>query len=472
MNSLGGDGFWLISEPGKPPHGIESCGRAAAAADLDLYRSQGLGAVPWRGPLAANTVAGMVAGWQTALTVVPDRRLPLSRLLAPAIAWAEEGVSTAGSLAETLAQKRAELSPLPNFSETYLQDPDLLKQPVLAQTLRRLAKVGLDDFYRGDIGRALAEDLQKLGSPVALADIQAHNAARVRPLELRTGGASLINLPPPTQGVASLMILGLFDRLGVEEAEGYDHIHGLVEATKLAFIIRDRHVGDPAYSDFDPQAALNNDALLDHLAKTIDPRRALEWPQPAGGGDTVWFGVIDDAGRAVSVIQSTYFEFGSGLVLPQTGVVWQNRGASFRIAEDGWNALKPGRKPFHTLNPAMAQLGDGRLMAYGSMGGEGQPQTQAAVFTRYARFGQDLQAAITAPRWLLGKTWGDESTSLKMESRFPEAVMDQLRAAGHKVEAVAPMTSMMGHAGALVRHTDGSLEAAADPRSDGAALAC
>ena len=132
--------------------------------------------------------------------------------------------------------------------------------------------------------------------------------------------------------------------------------------------------------------------------------------------------------------------------------------------------MRPGRKPFHTLNPAMAKLNDGRLMAYGTMGGEGQPQTQGAVFTRYALYGQDLQDAITAPRWLLGRTWGEESTSLKLESRFDPELVAQLRKAGHAVELVEPMTSTMGHAGAIVRHPDGSLEAATDPRSDGAAL--
>ena len=471
MNSLGGDGFWLISEQGKPPHGIDACGRAASAATLDLYRSQGLHSVPPRGPLAANTVAGVVSGWQTALTVVPDRRLPLKRLLAPAIAMAEEGVPTAGHFADTLADKRDELSRLSGFADVFLQDPDILRQPALAATLRRLSEAGLEDFYRGDVAKAMAADLEAVGSPVSLTDLVDHKAERVQPLELRTKDASLVNLPPPTQGFASLLILGLVDRLGFDEADGFDHIHAIVEATKLALMIRDRHIGDPAYSDFDPQAALNNDALLDHLAATINPTRALEWPQPGGGGDTVWFGVMDDAGRAVSVIQSTYYEFGSGLVLPTTGVSWQNRGVGFRLAEDGWNALKPGRKPFHTLNPAMALLKDGRLMAYGTMGGEGQPQTQAAVFTRYARFGQDLQQAISAPRWLLGRTWRDPSNTLKIESRIPDAVLEALAAAGHKLQPVAPFHSMMGHAGALVRLPDGSFEGASDPRSDGAALA-
>ena len=158
-------------------------------------------------------------------------------------------------------------------------------------------------------------------------------------------------------------------------------------------------------------------------------------------------------------------------MLPRTGVAWQNRGSSFRLAETGWNALKPGRKPFHTLNPAMADLSEGRHMSYGTMGGEGQPQTQAAVFTRYGLFDQPLQAAVTAPRWLLGRTWGSASTSLKLESRFSPALFEQLAKAGHEVEPVAGFTDMMGHAGALVRRPSGMIEGAADPRSDGAVAA-
>ena len=172
----------------------------------------------------------------------------------------------------------------------------------------------------------------------------------------------------------------------------------------------------------------------------------------------------------MSCIQSTYFEFGSGLVLPDTGIVWQNRGSSFRLAADGWNALKPGRRPFHTLNPALARFDDGRVMAYGTMGGEGQPQTQAAVFARYAR-GVDIQEAIAAPRWLLGRTWGEQSTTLKLEDGFAPALYTALAVAGHEVERVGGLTATMGHAGAVVRHADGRMEGATDPRSDGGVAA-
>jgi gamma-glutamyltranspeptidase/glutathione hydrolase len=218
-------------------------------------------------------------------------------------------------------------------------------------------------------------------------------------------------------------------------------------------------------------AAFLADAAVAERARAIDPRRALPWPEPATRGDTVWMGAVDGAGLAVSYIQSVYWEFGSGVVLEDTGVTWQNRGASFSLDPASHVALAPGRKPFHTLNPALARLADDRTIVYGNMGGDGQPQSQAAVFSRYAMFGQDLQQAVSAPRWLLGRTWGQMSVGLKLESRFDAALVDALRAAGHDVDVIAPYSDLVGHAGALVRHPDGVIAGAADPRSDGAVAA-
>jgi gamma-glutamyltranspeptidase/glutathione hydrolase len=351
--------------------------------------------------------------------------------------------------------------------ERPLRDGDILRQPALAATLRLLAANGLAEFYQGTLARLIADDLARVGSPVSGADLAAHAATRPAPLHTGIAGATLYNSAPPTQGFASLLILALFDRLAADEVDGFAHVHGLVEATKQAFLLRDRHVGDPADHDYPFQALLDDPAALDALAAKVDPARALAWPQPPHWGDTCWFAAADGDGRVVSAIQSTYFEFGSGVVLPQTGITWQNRGSSFRLVERGWNALRPGRKPFHTLNPALARFDDGRVMAYGTMGGEGQPQTQAAIFTRYARFGVDLQQAISAPRWLLGRTWGEQSTTLKLEDGFDAALYDRLADAGHDVERVGPSTAMMGHAGAIVRHAGGALEGATDPRSDG-----
>lgn len=473
MNSIGGDSFWIVREPDGSVHGVSACGAAAQGATLDLYK--GHTRVPWRGPLAANTVAGTVSGWEALLQRMVDP-LPLEALLEAAIHYAERGIVVTKGGAETAAAKDAELKDQFGYGVLFrpdnrpLKEGAILTQPALAATLKALAAKGLRDFYDGDLARAISADLGRAGSPVSGEDLRAHRAATPVPLTTRIRGAQLYNMTPPTQGFASLLILALYDRLGVEGHDHFDHLHGLIEATKQAFLLRDQHIGDPSYMAFDAQALLSDVAALDALAATIDRAQALPWPYEPQQGDTVWFGAIDAEGRAVSAIQSTYFEFGSGLVLPETGIIWQNRGASFRLAESGWNALKAGRKPFHTLNPALAVFEDGRVMSYGTMGGEGQPQTQAAVFSRY-NAGMSLQAAITAPRWLLGKTWGEESVSLKLEGRFEAELIENLKKAGHQTEIVADFTSMMGHAGALVRLADGRIEGATDPRSDGGVAA-
>lgn len=218
----------------------------------------------------------------------------------------------------------------------------------------------------------------------------------------------------------------------------------------------------------DPQALLAAEHL-DSLAKRIDPQQAAPWGAGKGPGDTVWMGVMDSSGLAVSFIQSIYHEFGSGVVLPQSGVLWQNRGASFSLDADHLLALAPGKQPFHTLNPAAARLYDGRTLVYGSMGGDGQPQTQAALFVRHVVQGLPLQQAISAPRWLLGRTWGESSDALKLEGRFSAETLDYLRRRGHEVELLPDFSEAVGHAGAIVRHTNGMLEGAFDPRSNGSA---
>lgn len=477
MTGLGGDGFWLIAEPGREPVAIDACGAAGSRVDVSLYRRAGLDTVPWRGGLAANSVAGTVSGWQTALEYAEGwtgKALPLSRLLEDAIFHAESGYAVTNSQHHLTVAKLSELATAPGFAQRFLMDGAApaegaeLRQPELAHTLRRLAADGLDGFYRGDLAADIAKDLADVGSPLVAADLAAHRAQIRKALAAQLSCGRAYNFPPPTQGLASLMILALFDRLGVSEGESFAHVHGLVEATKQAFLVRDKVVGDPAYMAESAETWLET-ARLDQLAGRIDMKAALPWPAPPSGGDTTWMGAIDAKGRSVSFIQSIYFEFGSGVVLPRTGLVWQNRGASFRVAEDGWNALKPGRKPFHTLNPAMAVLKDGRSMVYGTMGGEGQPQTQSALFTRHVLYGQPLQQAITAPRWLLGRTWGEDSVTLKLEDRFAPDLVQGLRDAGHQVEILPAFSSTMGHAGAIVRHPDGWMEGATDPRSDGAA---
>ena len=189
------------------------------------------------------------------------------------------------------------------------------------------------------------------------------------------------------------------------------------------------------------------------------------------GKHTTHFSAADAEGNWVACTATINTGFGSKVVVPGTGVTWQNRGTSFSLDPHALNALEPGRKPFHTLNPSMALFDDGRIMPFGTMGGEGQPQTQSAIFSRHAMLGVPLQEAITRPRWLLGKMWGEETTTLKLERRFDPKVVARLKRAGHDVELVGDFSVSMGHAGAIVRRADGGLEGATDPRGDGAVAA-
>lgn len=479
MNSLGGDGFWLIAAPGQAPIGIEGCGAAAGAASREFYAAQGCRTIPTRGPLAANTVAGTVSGWDAALQWSAEAlgsRLPVTRLLADAIDYARDGVPVTDSQARAVAAKQAELAGQAGFAAAFLdagvapRAGQRFVQPRLAATLTQLAQAGLSEFYQGELAQSIATDLAALGSPLTLDDLRRHRARRVTPLSLSHSRGTVFNMPPPTQGLVSLMILGVLDRLprSAWRADNAAFVHACVEATKEAFAVRDRHITDPDHMDVVPQSLLDA-APLDAAAARFDAARAAQWGGGRGPGDTVWMGVVDAQGVAVSFIQSIYHEFGSGLVLPRTGLNWQNRGCSFSLDPASRNPLLPYRRPFHTLNPALAQLKDGRTLVYGNMGGDGQPQSQAAVFSRIVGFGMNPQAAIDAPRWLLGRTWGQTSDTLKLEARFGDAVAAELSALGHDVEILPAYDEAMGHAGAILRHPDGLFEAGFDPRSDGAA---
>ena len=481
MNSIGGDSFWLVHAPGQSPRAIDACGAAAHLASRDWYGAQSITqAIPFRGGVAANTVAGTLSGWQMAFEHAQSLggRMPLSRLLEDAVWYARQGVPVTRSQHLNTASKRAALESQPGFAQVFLPQgrvPEIgerFVQPALAATLERIAQAGIADFYQGDLARSMALELEAAGSPLRLDDLGSHRAQMRDPLVLEHSRGRVFNFPPPTQGLVSLIILAILDRLGIERLDplGADYVHCAVEATKLAFGIRDRHITDPRHMDVEAQSLLAP-ALLDQLAARVDPGHAAGWGQGKGPADTIWMGVIDGEGRAVSFIQSIYHEFGSGVVLPSSGVTWQNRGCSFSLDAAARNALLPGRKPFHTLNPAMALLADGRTMVYGNMGGDGQPQTQSAVFTRTVVFGMDPQRAISAPRWLLGRTWGQATDSLKLESRFAPDVVAELRRRGHEVEVLNDFDETVGHAQAVLRDAQGNFEGGADPRSDGSVAA-
>jgi gamma-glutamyltranspeptidase/glutathione hydrolase len=479
MNGLGGDGFWLVREPKGRVHALDASGPAGALATIKRYRSKEYDSVPPRGPDAALTVAGAVSGWGLALELAKalGGQLPRDMLLTDAIRLAREGYAIGAAEGRNALLEQEALFAAPGFSETFLKDGKLppagetRRAPKLAETLERLSHAGLRDFYRGDVGREIAADLERIEAPITRKDIETYQARVVKPLYVELERSTVYNLPPPSQGLATLLILGIFQRLGIKRGETPEHHHGLIEAAKRAFAIRDRVVTDPRDITEDP-AALLTSKVFEREAAMIEARRAAPYPPRPAEGDTVWMGCIDKDGLAVSYIQSVYWAFGSGCVLPATGIHWHNRGLGFSLDPKSIRPLEPGRKPFHTLNPAMAVFDDGRVLSFGTMGGEGQPQILAQIFTRYADFGMGLADAVDAPRWLFGKSWKAPSATLKMEDRFDPGTLRALSSYGHPVEELGkPYADLMGHAGMLVRHPrNGRVEAAHDPRSDGEAL--
>ena len=475
-NSIGGDGFWVIRDPKGKVRALEACGFAGALATIDRYRALELDAIPPRGPNAALTVPGAVGGWALALELAHalGGRMPLSILLERAVSHARQGVPVSKSEARFDPTAHPLLMAAPGFASTFLVDGKpapagtVRKLPRLADSLAHLGQAGLDDFYRGDIAREIATDLEKLGSPVTRADFKAYSARIREPLSLRIEGARLYNTPPPTQGLASLIMLGLYERLAPRSVDGFDHAHALIEAFKRAARIRDLVCVDFDLATANFAQILSSD-YLDREAAKIDKTRAAPMPLPDDQGDTVWMGAIDRDGLSVSFIQSVYWEFGSGCVLDRTGITMQNRGLALTLEPGTARSLKPGRRPFHTLNPAMAAFDDGRTLVYGSMGGDGQPQFQAQVFTRIAA-GQKLADAVAAPRMRYGRTWGEQASGVKVEASYDDAVFTALARAGHEIERRCPEdVDSFGHAGAIMRFPKGNVAAAHDPRSDGGA---
>ncbi|MFD2204455.1 gamma-glutamyltransferase family protein [Kiloniella antarctica] len=478
MNGIGGDAFWLIHQPGATPIAIEACGRSGTKAAPEFFRERGHERMPQDGPLSANTVAGTVGGWQLALST-SDKwggKFSLERLLEESVYYAEKGFALTAGHEASLIKRKPIVSEQPGFADVYLnKDGGVPKagtrqvQPALAETLKRLGRVGLSDYYTGKIAKSICADLAKLDSPVVLGDYNAYRAREVKPLSSQLSCGTVYNLPPPTQGLTTLMILSMFDRMGVSEADGFEYLHAMVEITKQAHIIRDREIAAPERMAENAELYLSDKDLVARLMN-VDKAKALPWPLDRQEGDTIWLGVMDAQGRSVSLIQSTYKPFGSGVVLPGTGILQQNRGSSFSLNPEMPRAIAPNRLPFHTLNPAMAILKDGRVMTYGCMGGDGQPQTLAALFSRYAMFGQGLQSSITAPRWFIGRCEKADFVDVQVEGRFADNVITQMRQAGHNIKVLDNFSEEMGHAGAIVRHTDGRFEGATDPRSDGAVV--
>ncbi|PPI87686.1 gamma-glutamyltransferase [Candidatus Pantoea edessiphila] len=478
MNGLGGDGFWLIVPPQGKPIAIDASGAAGSLANINFYNNCSV--IPNRGIKAALTVAGTLSGWKEALCISSEfkkksKLISLSSLLNDAIIYAIDGIPVTTSQFNATKMKIIELKKQPGFAKTFLSKGEIPKvgsrflQPELARTLKQISEEGIDTFYRGNLSRYLAKQMSKLKIPITLQDLEQHHALRYTPFHISHSKGIIWNTMPPTQGLASLLILGIIDQLDMVNADKIQTIHRIVEATKKAFVLRNKYITDPRYMIKNIQTFLSKENLI-NLANQIDDKKASIWNHRGYyPNDTVWMGAIDKEGLAVSFIQSIYHEFGSGVVIPNTGIIWHNRGVAFSLNPKHILSLIPGKKPFHTLSPAAARLHDNRIIVYGSMGGDGQPQIQATIFARYVIQNIQLQKSITMPRWIFGRTWGDSSDSLKIEKRFGLNTVKKLEYLGHKIEILPAFSEEVGHAGAIVRHNNGILEGASDPRCNGSA---
>jgi oxamate amidohydrolase len=479
MNGIGGDSFWIIREPSGRVRYIEAAGVAGEHATIERYRKLGLDSIPVRGPQAALTVPGTIGGWMLAADMAREAggKLPRDMLLHHAVGYARDGHKVGASEARYIIKEEQAALDLPFFKETFFVDGEkpkqgaLRKMPALGATLQQLSDAGLEDFYRGDIARELAADMERAGTAVTRADLARYRAVERAPLSARLKDCTLHQPQPPSQGFAALMMLGIFDELDLSfSGETPAFWHGFIESVKRANSLRDRVVTDFDRMTEDPASYLTRDRFRREAAR-IEMGRAAPWPLPRDeDGDTIWAGCIDGNGMAVSLIQSLFWEYGSGVVLPRTGVLMQNRGLGLSLDPMSINALKPGMRPFHTLHAPMAVFDDGRITSYGSMGGEVQPQITSANFLRNARLGLSPMAALDAPRLTFGKAWGKTRATVKAESRFDDAVLRTLEKLGHEVEInPLPYADSFGHAGMLVKHADGRVEACHDPRADGGA---
>jgi gamma-glutamyltranspeptidase len=397
-------------------------------------------------------------------------------LLAPAHAHARAGVPlsegqrrtaiAAAALFDTPAPAEVQRTLWPIYHPARLATGRLV-QPELAASLEALSSSGAAELYGGGLGRRVAAAAAQAGSPLRIEDFARHRADWVEPLRMPYRGGVAVSLPPPTQGFAALAILGILDGFDVASLSEDAYVHLVVEATKLAFEDRDRYLADPVLVEVPVDRCLDP-AYLACRRREIDQDRARAVPGASSAGDTVALVTADDQGNAVCVIQSLYHEYGSGVVAEGTGIILQNRGAFFSLDPSHPNHLAPGKRTAHTLIPSMYLVDGSPRWVYGTMGGEGQPQTQAALITRLVDRHHGPQAAVEAPRWLLGRTWGDDTRALRLESRFETTLARSLSDRGHDVKIVEPWSDFMGHAQAI--GVAGDLTGASDPRADGAAL--
>jgi gamma-glutamyltranspeptidase / glutathione hydrolase len=475
---LGGDLFALVYDSAAGSlHGLNAAGWSPAGLSADRLRARGLDEMPLTGADSV-TVPGVPAGW----AALAERfgRFPFGELLAPAIRYAEDGFPVAPVTAGLWRESRAFLAADTDAAATFLiggaapAPGEMFRNPALARTLHRIADDGRDGFYRGPVADAIVAVCRQRGGAMTASDLSDYRAEWVEPMALGYRGWTVYEIPPPGQGIAALMMLQIMERFPLAEwgFHAPDSLHVVIEAKKLAYADMLAYVGDPRRSAV-PSADLLDPLRADERAGRIDGQRAamhvhptrLEGVTDRPGSDTIYLATADRAGNMVSLIQSNYTRFGSGLVPPGSGFMLQNRGALFSLESGHPNVLEPRKRPLHTIIPGFMDDGEVKI-AFGIMGGWNQAQAHAQFVSNVVDHGLDIQEALEAGR-VTKLTF--EGRDVAMESTVPYAARAELEARGHLIEVHGPRSGAFGY-GHAIRSAHAIRHGAADPRHDGAAL--
>ncbi|HYJ19323.1 MAG TPA: gamma-glutamyltransferase family protein [Burkholderiales bacterium] len=466
MNGIGSDAFALAWD-GERLHGLNASGRAPQA--WSAARFAGHASMPTEG-WDTVTVPGVVSAW-----VALSRKfgkLPFAELFEPAIEYASHGFTVSPVIATQWQAQAPRLRDQPGFAEAFLPGGEppragqLFRHPAQAQTLREIAATGGESFYRGALAQKIAAFSKQCGGVMTPGDLAAHQADWVQPITQSYRGHELHEIPPNGQGLAALMALGILEHfeLGAFAPDSADSLHLQIEAMKLAFADVYRYVADPATMEFGAERLLD-EGYLASRARLIEREKARSMAHgvPAATG-TVYLTAADANGGMISYIQSNYMGFGSGVVVPGTGISLQNRGSAFSLLAGHPNHVSGGKRPFHTIIPAFLTRGGKAVMSFGVMGADMQPQGHLQMTVRLVDHGQNPQAAADAPRWKVTKDGG-----VLLEQAVDETIARELARRGHRV-ARATVDSMEFGAAQLIHRLDDGYVAASEPRRDGQAV--
>jgi gamma-glutamyltranspeptidase/glutathione hydrolase len=425
------------------------------------------------------TVPGAVQGWE--MLRARFGRLSMAEILAPAIFYAEDGFPVSDVIANAWNGSQRKLAAGPHAAPVFLvngrapRSGEVYRNPDLAKTMRLIAERGVAGFYEGPTAAAILAVSKELGGTMTAADLEEYQPEWVDPISTTYRGWTVYELPPNTQGIAALMMLNLMETfpLGDYGLTSTRALHVMIEAKKLAYADMIRYVADPKVSKVPTEAMLSKTHAAAR-AKLIDPAKAACTVEPSKfsgltdgeGGDTIYLSVIDRDGNIVSLIQSLYSSFGSGIVAPGTGVMLHNRGALFTLEDGHPNQIAPRKRPLHTIIPAFMAKGDVKI-GFGIMGGFNQAQAHAQFVSDVVDFGLDVQQALEVGRFTKGSFTGCD---VDVEALVPETVRKELAALGHQVRTVQPRSGTFGYGQAVMSDGTGVHYAGSEPRHDGAAI--